>query len=276
VLLAMLVSQVVGLLGTVMLVALSGEAFPSTESVVWAAAAGSLGIVGLAAFYYALGRGSMGIVAPMAALIGAGVPVIVSIAGGASVPTIRLAGMALAMAAVVLISLPSAPRDSTERRSVRIDLGELPFVVLAGLGFAGFFLFADRATADGATWWPIAIVRVAGLSLVLGGFVFALLRSRPKTGSRISDVLGFERLRQRSFARTPLVVLLVATGLGDLGGNVFFVLSKQIDTLAVAVVLSSLYPVVTTVLAVLFLHERLNRLQMLGVVVATVSVPLLR
>jgi drug/metabolite transporter (DMT)-like permease len=272
----MLVSQGIGLVGTAVLVMISGEAFPSTESVVWAAGAGALGMVGLAAFYFALARGSMGIVAPLAALIGAGLPVIVSIVGGASVSPARLAGMALALAAVVLISLPSPPRDRTERRNVRIDLAELPLVAVAGLGFAGFFLLADRATADGATWWPLAIVRVAGIALVLAGLIFALLRARPESGSRLSSVLGIERLRSQPFAALPLVALLVATGIGDLGGNAFFVLSKQIDALAVAVVLSSLYPIVTTILAVLVLHERLNRLQLLGVIVATASVPLLR
>lgn len=272
----MLVSQGIGLSGTVLLVAISGEAFPSIDSVAWAAGAGALGIVGLAAFYYALARGSMGIVAPLAALIGAGVPVIVSIAGGATTTPTRLAGMALALAAVVLISLPSAPRDTAERRTVRIDLSELPLVLVAGLGFAGFFLLVDRATAGGQTWWPLAVVRVAGLALVLLGLVAALARTRPERGVRLSAVLGLERLRSQPIAMLPLVLLLLATGVGDLGGNVFFVLSKQIDALAIAVVLSSLYPVVTTILAVLLLRERLNRLQLLGVVLASFSVPLLR
>ena len=272
----MLVGQGIGLSGTVLLVAISGETFPSTQAVAWAAGAGALGMVGLAAFYYALARGSMGIVAPLAALIGAGVPVIVSIVGGATTTPARLAGMALALAAVVLISLPAAPRDAAERRTVRIDLAELPLVLVAGLGFAGFFLLVDQATAGGQTWWPLAVVRVAGLALVLVGLVAALARTRPEHGTRLSAVLGLERLRSQPMAVLPLVVLLVATGVGDLGGNVFFVLSKQVDQLAIAVVLSSLYPVVTTILAVLLLRERLTRFQLLGVVLASFSVPLLR
>jgi drug/metabolite transporter (DMT)-like permease len=272
----MLVSQSIGFAGMVVLVLVSGEAVPSFDSMAWAAGAGALGIVGLAAFYYALGRGSMGIVAPLAALIGAGVPVVVTIVGGATVSVERLLGMAIALAAVVLISLPSSSAGDAEQRRVRIDLGELPLVVVAGLGFAGFFLLADRATAQGETWWPLMVVRVAGLALVIGGLLFAVARARRTTESRLSTVLGLTRLRARASAPLSLVVLVVATGIGDLGGNAFFVLSKQIDALAVAVVLSSLYPVVTTILAVLVLHERLSRLQLLGVVAATISVPLLR
>ena len=70
--------------------------------------------------------------------------------------------------------------------------------------------------------------------------------------------------------------LLLVTGLGDLGGNAFFVLAARADALSVAVVLSSLYPVVTTLLAALFLRERLRPLQIVGVVLASLSVPLLR
>lgn len=259
-----------------MLVTISGEAFPSTDSVMWAAGAGALGITGLAAFYYALGRGSMGIVAPLAALIGTSVAVMVSIVGGDSVATGRLAGMAIALAAVVLISLPSPPRDAAERQHVRIDLAELPIVIVAGLGFAGFFLLADLATSTGSTWWPLAMVRVAGFAAALAGLIFALLRARPASGSRLWTVLGVDRLRNQSVAALPLIALFLAMGLGDLGGNAFFVLSTQIDALAVSVVLSSLYPVVTTILAVLVLRERLNRMQLLGVLLASVSVPLLR
>jgi drug/metabolite transporter (DMT)-like permease len=65
-------------------------------------------------------------------------------------------------------------------------------------------------------------------------------------------------------------------GLGDLGGNVFFVLATQVGELAVAVILSSLYPVVTTILAAALLHERLRRIQVAGVALATISVVLLR
>jgi drug/metabolite transporter (DMT)-like permease len=70
--------------------------------------------------------------------------------------------------------------------------------------------------------------------------------------------------------------LFLLTGLGDIGGNAFFVLAKQVDAFSVAVVLSSLYPVGTTVLAAVLLRERLSPVQIGGVVLATVSVPLLR
>ena len=61
-----------------------------------------------------------------------------------------------------------------------------------------------------------------------------------------------------------------------MGGNFFFVLANSADALSVAVVLSSLYPIVTTILAAIFLRERLRPLQIAGVILAALSVPLLR
>ena len=90
-------------------------------------------------------------------------------------------------------------------------------------------------------------------------------------------MLGLDGLAERWSANAwALTAVFVMAGAGDLGGNVFFVLASGTDALSVAVVLASLYPIVTTILAALFLHERLGRLQILGVGLATLSVPLLR
>ncbi|MDQ3492981.1 MAG: DMT family transporter, partial [Chloroflexota bacterium] len=81
----------------------------------------------------------------------------------------------------------------------------------------------------------------------------------------------------RPSLRVPLAVipLVVLSGLGDLGGNLFFLLANAAGSLAVAVVLSSLYPVVTAVLARIFLHERLSRLRLMGVAAAIGGVVLI-
>lgn len=274
---AVITSQTIGLVGTLLLLAASAEAAPPPEALVWAAAAGISGVGGLGFFYLALSRGTMGLVAPLAALIGAGLPVLVAIAGGETVPPERLGGIGLALVAVVLISLPGG-ESGAEIRARRIDVSELPFVVLAGLGFAGFFLGMDRASAGGETWFPLVVVRIAGLSLV--GFVFVAMLMRRRGGgpwlTRAGDLLGVDRLRASGIGLASVVGLFTLTGVGDLGGNAFFLLAKHADTFAVAVVLSSLYPVVTTLVAAVVLHERLRRLQLLGVGLATISVPLLR
>jgi drug/metabolite transporter (DMT)-like permease len=253
------------------------EPFPSTEGVIWALMAGGAGVIGLGAFYYALSRGTMGVVAPLTAVIGAGLPVMVGIVSGDQVDLSRAAGFVTALVAVVLISLPGGQRTTDEKRLVRIDLRQMPYVVISGVGFGIFFIGLNQSTMSGGTWWATVLVRAAGLVLVVIAIVIALTRARERTVRRRADVvLGLPKLRARGMPALQLGGLFLVTGLGDLGGNTFFILASHSDALSVAVVLSSLYPVVTTVLAAIFLHERLRRVQILGVVLASLSVPLLR
>jgi drug/metabolite transporter (DMT)-like permease len=275
VLTAIFVSMGLGLAASAVLVVVGGQLAPAAIDLAWAGLAGLVGFVGLAAFYAALARGTMGVVAPLAALIGAGVPVAVAMAFGEQIGPLRLVGLGVGLLAVVLTSLPSHPRTAHEKRALRVDLAELPMVVVAGLGFAGFFLALDRALSDGADiWWSLAAVRLAGLAaalVLLGGLLVA--RRSGRLGRRPSDLFRLSGVRQLGWAGALL--LLVATGLGDLGGNGFFALARGVDLLSVAVVLSSLYPVITTLLAALLLHERMSRLQLAGIGLAVLSVVLI-
>jgi len=273
---AMLASQGIGFVITVLILVASGEPTASTESLAWAAFAGVSGIAGLAFFYFALSRGTMGLVAPLAALIGAGLPVVLAIIDGETPDALRWAGIAVALLAVVLISLP--PLGSNAAKGVaRLDMKELPIVLLSGLGFAGFFIAIDRASADGALWWPLATVRVVGIVLVIGAVVFFSWRSGPgPVGQRLGGAIGLDRFRASGHTLAATLPLFLIAGAGDMGGNVFFVLARGADALSVAVVLASLYPIVTTILAAIFLHERLRAVQILGVAMAALSVPLLR
>lgn len=274
---AVFTSQGVGLLSTLVILLISAELGPSQEALIWGTLAGISGVAGLGFFYIALARGKMGVVAPLAAVIGAGVPVLLAILGGESASIGRLAGMAVALLAVVLISWPSRAASTGRAGGIRASLGDLPLILLTGLGFAGFFLGMDRASADGLIWWPLLVVRVAGFALVALAFTVLLLRQRGESvGRRVSAVLGIDRLRTSGQSMKAILALFVLTGLGDMGGNAFFVLARHADTLSVAVVLSSLYPIVTVVLAALLLRERMRPAQLAGVALATASVPLLR
>lgn len=265
-----------GLIGAFVLLPFSGEAPLSATALGFAALAGTLGVTGLAFFYYALGHGTMGVVAPIAALIGAGGPVLLAIYNGEHVSVARLAGIGLALVAVVLISLPGGEQSSEEKRKVRLDLGELPIVILSGLGFAGFFVFIGHATVDGGVIWPLVAVRAVGISFVLIGLIVLIARMRSgSVRGRAAALMGVARMRAWPGGRASLLGVFALAGVGDLGGNVFFVMAQHADLFSVAVVLSSLYPVITTVLAVILLRERLRPLQVVGVVLATLSVVLL-
>jgi drug/metabolite transporter (DMT)-like permease len=250
------VTQIVGAAGMALVLVLIGQPAPSLPALTWAALAGLSGITGLAAFYRALASGSMSLVAPVAAVIGAGIPAAVGIAAGEPLLPAQSLGIVLAIGAVVVVTAVGGGGGAC-------GLGrrppELPFTLLAGLGFAGFFLAVDRASAfDPSPWWLLLAVRLAGLAAVLP--ILARLLRRPG---------GRPRIDRR------LAVLLLLAGLADLGGNAFFVLARYAGFLSVAVVLSSLYPVVTVLLAVAVLRERLRSPQVVGVALALVAIGLI-
>lgn len=258
--------QLFGFLLAVVVIVARPEPFPDPSFVVWAAAGGISGVIGLSAFYLALSRGSMGFVAPLAALVGATVPALVGIAAGQVPGPLLATGMVVALAAVVIISLPErADRHRFSRASLRRALtgergAELGLVLVAGLGFAGFFLGTNESRAvGGGVWWPLLVVRVSGLIVVWGGIVLLLATGR----------MGSIRIR-----RSVLPVAVLA-GAGDTGGNFFFLLASAQGSLPVAVVLSSLYPVQTTLLARFLLHERLSRQRLAGVALAVLGIALI-
>lgn len=258
--------QLFGFLLALVVIVARAEPFPDPAFVFWAAAGGASGVIGLSAFYLALSRGSMGLVAPLTALIGATVPALVGIAAGQVPGPLLASGMVVALGAVALISLPERadwrrPSLVFMRAALRgAGAVELGLVLVAGLGFAGFFLGADQARAvGGGVWWPLLAIRVSGLVVAWSGIVVLLA-----TG----------KLRSIRIRRSVLPMAIIA-GAGDTGGNLFFLLASAQGSLPVAVVLSSLYPVQTTLLARFLLHERLSRLRLAGVAMAVLGVVLI-
>ena len=68
---------------------------------------------------------------------------------------------------------------------------------------------------------------------------------------------------------------MVAIGLLDMAGNAAFILATQTGMLAIAAVLSSLYPVMTVLLAVAFLRERVTRSHLLGIALTVLAIALI-
>jgi drug/metabolite transporter (DMT)-like permease len=103
--------------------------------------------------------------------------------------------------------------------------------------------------------WAVTVNRLLSVSL-LGAAL--LLVARPKLHLGVRDV------------RTLAVV-----GTLDITANGLFALAATKGLVSVVAVLSSLYPVVTVVLARFVLGERLHRVQRLGAAVALVGVALI-
>ncbi len=258
---AVFLAQGAGLLVAGFLLVVSGEPAPAGDALVLGALAGVAGTLGLGCFYLALSRGTMGLVAPLTALLGAAWPAAYALLRGDSVSRLALLGMAAALVAVVLISLPDRRPGTPVMPTYHGSRArEWLLIVGASLGFGGFFLLIDAsAGAGGDVWWPLLMVKLAG---VLAITTTALL------------LMPMGRFPGIRLGKAALLMGALA-GCGDLGGNLFFVLASAEGELAIVIVLTSLYPVVTAILARLFLHERLSRLRVTGVAMAILGVMLI-
>jgi len=240
-----IVSQFIGLLLLGSLAVLLSEPIPLPADLLWGAAAGIAGGLGLVALYRGLATGRMGVVAPVSAVVSAAVPVLWgAFLEGLPTPS-QLLGFGVALVAVWLVSRTGDGMGIQVR-----DLG-LPFLV--GLGF-GLFLIAIDRVSDTAILWPLAAARIAAIAMLL-------------------PVVARTHLGGMPVARQlPLIAL---AGSLDSSGNAFYALAAQMGRLDVAAVLSSLFPAGTVLLARFILREPVSRLQWLGVAAALVAVVLI-
>jgi drug/metabolite transporter (DMT)-like permease len=224
------------------------EPIPALHTLAWGSAAGLCGVVGIASLYRALAVGVMGIAAPVSGVLAAAFPVAFA-AFTQGLPTAwQITGFGLAMAGVWLVSRPQGT----------VRTGGLGLAVLSGIGFGGFYILISRAQAA-SVFWPLAASKATSLGAVAAASAIAA-RTRPD-----------------AFAPPPvgLLPLMLASGVLDAGGNVFFVLAEHAGRLDVASVLASLYPASTVMLARVVLRERLSPTQAMGVAAVLTAIPLI-
>ena len=247
-LVVMLITQWVGLIGLLVLLALRGTGPPEIAKLVPAALAGTAGLAALAAFYRGLAIGTMSIVAPIAAT-GVAVPVIVGVAGGDRPGGLQVAGLVAATIGVVLASREGDASGASAARK-RLSIG---LALIAALGFGSFFV-GLRISARTDVLWALLAARATGCACLL----LLAARSRVRvTGLGVS------------------LPLLMLAGLLDLSANATYALATRHGLLSVVAVASSLYPLATVALARLVLKERVRRVQELGIVMAVLGVILL-
>jgi drug/metabolite transporter (DMT)-like permease len=216
---------------------------PATRGIVCAMIAGASGGTALALFYRALSQGNMGLAAPVSTVIGAAIPAVFAIWIEGFPRPLTIAGFALALVGIWLIS---RPEESGRPQG-------LGLAVVSGLGFAGFFIFMKEA-GSGAAWWLASCSR--GASLVA------------------TAIITFAGRKFRPFYPTGAVIGVLA-GCLDVTGTVLFVRAAQTGRLDTAVVLTSLYPVITILLARAVLKERFTPWKTAGMAAALAAVPMI-
>jgi drug/metabolite transporter (DMT)-like permease len=222
----------------------------TTTDVVWSVLSGVAVGVGIGCFYTAMGRGLISIVAPVAAVTGAVMPVVYALANGERPGGTTVIGLVVAIASVAVVSL--APSEQHEGAAA-VNAQVIALALASGFCF-GLFYIAFSRVSDDAGLWPITIERIAA-SVVLVALALFLARGA---------VADLRRL-------LPVVAVIAVL---EVAATVPLLLALQRGPVAVASVIASLYPVTTVLLAGIVLHERLSRLQLVGVTCALVAVAL--
>jgi drug/metabolite transporter (DMT)-like permease len=241
-----LVGQTVSLTLVVITVAIIGTPAPDSGTWAWGLAGGAAGAIGLASLYYAFANGAMTVVAPLTAVVGASLPVVVGVVDGERPEPIAYAGIVAALVAVALVSGAIGSRDRPTPPRV------VGFAVLAGVSFGALFVALDRTDPDSGLW-PLVAARIASVPVLI--VLCIVLRARPGRH------------------RGPLL-LAVFAGVLDMAANLAYLEAVRGGLLSVVAVVSSLYPASTVMLAFGLDHERVNRWQAVGMGLAVVALVL--
>lgn len=234
-------AQLTGMAIAVVLALVLGESIPTGLDIVWCMIAGVLGGVGITMLYRGLAIGRMGIVAPVTGVLAAVIPVVAGIVLEGVPPPLVVAGIVIAIIAVVLVSRVE------DEGGGRAGLNE---ALIGGVAI-GLFGVAIAQISEGHVFSALTLIRLVQAGLV--GVAVIVLRAAWRPG------------------RNVLPAILIV-GVLDMAGNAFYLLGVQSGALAIAAILSSLYPVVTVILATLVLAERVTRDHAIGIGLAVVAI----
>jgi drug/metabolite transporter (DMT)-like permease len=239
-----LVSQATGMLlsgaGAVAL----GESVPGPTDILVCFVAGILGAFGITMLYQGLSVGRMGIVAPVTGVLAAVIPVIAGFLTEGVPHPIVVIGIVIAVVAVVLVSRVAG--ETGGRSGLREAL-------IAGTAI-GFFGVAIAQLSEGNVLSALTLIRLFQGVLVVVAVVVTRAVWRP-TGS--------------------ILPALVVIGVLDTLGNAFYLTAVQTGQLAIASVLSAMYPVMTIILAAIVLREPITRGHSVGIVLAAIAIALI-
>ncbi len=207
-------------------------------------AAGIFGYLGLICLYEGLSTGRMGVVSPISAL-GVVIPLSYALIKGDSLSLVASIGVCLAVVGAFCASGP----EFTEG----LPLKPLLLAIGAAFGFGTTLIFMSIGSQSSALM-TMTTMRVATVFITLG---IAL---------RFKSYGNFTKLDLPS---------LVFIGIADFVANLLLGMAFNLGLVSLAMVLGSLYPIVTALLAFKVLHERLHKVQYVGIFLAVTGVALI-
>ena len=249
-----LLSQASGLVLLALVLPFLPSASPARSDMLWGAAAGLIGGIGVALLYRALAIGIMAVVAPTTAICAVAIPVVISMLLGERPVRLALLGIALGIVSILLVSRQNAAPQSErgEASSPRSGSG-VGIALVSGVAIGFFFLSLARTSPDSGMW-PLLAARAVAVALFVA-----------------VAIAGAHSLRMPS----GVVALAFGCGAIDTLANAMYVLAARQGPLSVVVTLSSLYPASTVLLARVVLGERLSSWQVTGVGCALAAIMLI-
>lgn len=208
---------------------------------------GLSGLTAVSIFYRLMAAGPMNVISPITGVLAAIVPVVLGLVIGERPSALAWLGILLGLLAVLFVS-----RTGADHPHARVPVRTTLLAAVAGIGFGLYFVFLNRA-GDDSGLWPLLVARLTSSVLIVP-----------------------VALRVRAFATLPPRILWIAllTGVCDASANLFFLLASREGLVSIAGVLTALYPAVTVLLAIGFLHERVSRPQVAGLALAVGSIVL--
>ncbi|MFI7365096.1 EamA family transporter [Streptomyces sp. NPDC050149] len=251
------VSQVIAAVVLGVIVMATGGWSDAGPQLWFAVAAGAVGPVAMLSFYKALALGPMGVVSPLGSL-GVAVPVSIGLVVGERPGLLQCAGVAVAVAGIVMAGGPQLRGAPVQRQAVLLTL-----VAACGFG-AVMALIAEASTTVTGLFLALFVQRITNVA-VGGAALYASVRR------------GARALPEEGGAAVVLAALpaLTFVGLADVAANGTYSIAAQHGPVTVAAVLASLYPVVTALAARGLLGERLRGVQAAGAGLALLGTVLL-
>jgi drug/metabolite transporter (DMT)-like permease len=235
--------------------ALSAPMAMNASSWTWSFVSAATGVVGVVTLYAAFGTGRLSIVAPLTAGLAAAGPAAFDLARGARLHWTALAGLVLAIAAVVVVSVGHPDEDRTDMPTKAVA-----YAVVSGSAFA-VSIVALSLVGPAAGMAPLIIQRTLGIVVLAPVALFM--------------IFGLPAQRATSLPGRSTLGIALGAGLIDACATISLLAAIRSGPLAVAAVLGGLYPVGTILLAHFLLGERMTNKERIGVAMALAAVVLI-
>lgn len=254
-------SSIAGLAALICLSPIFGADF-SPAAIAWGVIGGFCSVAALTALYASLAIGPISIISPLGALVSAVVPAVIGVVwlGEKFTPTGWLA-IGIGFIAVVLIGIVP---DAT---GARPKLKGIVLAIIAGVGI-GLTVTSLAQSPHDSGIAPVITTRFTAASILLLLNLPWLIQVVQKKQSLVIKSEPATQPRK-------LLAVLAAAGLLDAAANILFTLASRSGSLTVAGVLTALYPLGTILLARIVLHERITRVQAIGIALALTASVLL-